>query len=112
MCAHIMQVEDDKAQITAVIQQLDEKKRIALEETWKHVSQSSPWLRVSTQKHIRHLLLMVAPPLALNTLACHDSCLGPVQCVVCRQLGQLHALWYRIVFLGLCAGDPRDGFML
>lgn len=32
------QVEDDKAQITAVIQQLDEKKRIALEETWKHVS--------------------------------------------------------------------------
>jgi hypothetical protein len=31
-------VEDDKAQITAVIQQLDEKKRVALEETWKHVS--------------------------------------------------------------------------
>jgi hypothetical protein len=36
MC--LLQVEDDKAQITAVIQQLDEKKRIALEETWKHVS--------------------------------------------------------------------------
>lgn len=34
----LLQVEDDKAQITAVIQQLDEKKRVALEETWKHVS--------------------------------------------------------------------------
>lgn len=33
----MVQVEDDKAQITAVIQQLDEKKRIALEETWKQV---------------------------------------------------------------------------
>jgi hypothetical protein len=31
------QVEDDRAQINAVIQQLDEKKRIALEETWKQV---------------------------------------------------------------------------
>lgn len=38
-CRPSCQVEDDKAQITAVIQQLDEKKRIALEETWKHVSQ-------------------------------------------------------------------------
>jgi chromosome segregation ATPase len=38
-CCVLLQVEDDKAQITAVIQQLDEKKRVALEETWKHVSQ-------------------------------------------------------------------------
>uniref|UniRef100_A0A383VT73 Structural maintenance of chromosomes protein n=1 Tax=Tetradesmus obliquus TaxID=3088 RepID=A0A383VT73_TETOB len=31
------QVEDDRGQITAVIQQLDEKKREALKETWKQV---------------------------------------------------------------------------
>jgi hypothetical protein len=31
------QVEDDRVQISAVIQQLDEKKRLALEETWKQV---------------------------------------------------------------------------
>eukprot|EP00775_Hariotina_reticulata_P003904 gene3904-4158_t len=31
------QVEDDRAQINAVINQLDEKKRLALEETWKQV---------------------------------------------------------------------------
>lgn len=64
MCT--MQVEDDKAQITAVIQQLDEKKRIALEETWKHVSCRSPGLRVSNLKLIRHLLLMVAPHACLE----------------------------------------------
>lgn len=40
VCLCGWQVEDDKAQITAVIQQLDEKKRIALEETWKQVRPS------------------------------------------------------------------------
>jgi hypothetical protein len=34
------QVEDDRAQINAVIQQLDEKKREALKETWKQVRES------------------------------------------------------------------------
>lgn len=33
----LLQVEDDRAQINAVINQLDEKKRLALEETWKQV---------------------------------------------------------------------------
>jgi hypothetical protein len=39
----LWQVEDDRAQINAVIQQLDEKKREALKETWKQV-----WLASST----------------------------------------------------------------
>lgn len=30
-------MEDDRSQINNVIQQLDEKKRLALEETWKQV---------------------------------------------------------------------------
>lgn len=38
-CPAGWQVEDDRAQINAVIQQLDEKKRLALEETWKQVGQ-------------------------------------------------------------------------
>jgi hypothetical protein len=38
-CCCCWQVEDDRAQINAVIQQLDEKKREALKETWKQVRQ-------------------------------------------------------------------------
>lgn len=83
------QVEDDKAQITAVIQQLDEKKRIALEETWKHVS-----TQPAAVLPIRPLVYFGCEGLLVTSLVClgENYCThvpasaAGVKCAACKNM--------------------------